>query len=258
METSKIRKILAGILTMIGVGATAVGSAQEKLWQQTYEARQKYFEHTVGPFPKDIQKMLNMSGVWPGGGLYAIPAQRLGKGLVVYTTFGLTNADMPTTVRVIDFNLDSEEKRATRAEGKLEKKPPVAKQAGAAGYGYEFIVVTPAGQDWPLNLLQWAVNAELTNDVGLLARVEKYDGLTVEQLHVGAPAPINILISKALSPLPVGTQLPAGKMEVLVATVITSEEMEWSMKNGRGALLRKLRDAGVGQISKLNRTSVVQ
>ena len=90
---------------MIGVDATAAGSAQENLWQQSYEARQKYFEHTVGPFPKDIQKMLNMSGVWPDGGLYAIPAQRLGEGLVVYTTFGLTNADMPTTVRVIDFNL---------------------------------------------------------------------------------------------------------------------------------------------------------
>ena len=66
-----------------------------------------------------------------------------------------------------------------------------------------------------------------------------------------------VLISKALPPLPVGTQLPAGKMEILVATVITPEEMHWSMKNGRGALLQKLREAGVGQVSKPGRESVV-
>jgi hypothetical protein len=258
VQTSKLKKIVAGILAMLGMGAAAADTAQEKLWQQTYDARQKYFERTVGPLPNDIQKMLNMSGVWPGGGLYVIPAKQLGTDLAVYTTFGFTNPDMPTTVRMVDFKLDSEGKRATRAEGKLEKKQPVPKRPGAAGYGYEFIVVAPAGQNWPLNLLQWAVNAELTNDVGLLDRVEKYDGLTVEQLHVGAPEPINILISKALSPLPAGAQLPAGKMEVLVAIVITPEEMRWSMKNGRGALLQKLREAGVGQVSKLSRESVVR
>jgi hypothetical protein len=257
VQTSKIKKIATGILAMLGIGAAAADTAQEKLWLKTYDARQKYFEHTVGPLPSDILKMLNMSGIWPGGGLYAIPAKRLGPGLAVYTTFGLTNTDMPTTVRMVDFKLDSDGKRATRAEGTLEKKQPVAKRHGAAGYGYEFIVVAAADQDWPLNLLQWAVNAELINDVGLLDRVEKYDGLTVEQLHVGAPEPINILISKALSPLPTGIQLPAGKMEVLVATVITPDEMHWSMKNGRGALLQKLREAGVGQVSELGRESVV-
>jgi hypothetical protein len=225
MHTSKIRKVMTGILAMLGIGSTAADTAQEKLWLQTYDARQKYFEHAVGPLPNDILKMLNMSGVWPGGGLYAIPAKRLGPDLAVYTTFGFTNSDMPTTLGVADFKLDSDGKKATRAEGTLQKKQPVAKRPGAAGYGYEFIVVAQANQDWPLNLLQWAVNAELTNDVGMLDRVEKYDGVTVEQLHVGALQPIDVLISKALPPLPVGTQLPAGKMEVLVATVITPEEM---------------------------------
>lgn len=249
---------MAALFAMLGIGANAADTAQEKLWQQNYDARQKYYEHTVGPLPKDILKMLNMSGVWPGGGLYAIPAKRLGSDLAVYTTFGFTNSDMPATVGVVDFKLDSDGKRATRAEGRLQKKQPVAKRPGAAGYGYEFIVVAPAHQDWPLNLLQWAVNAELSNDVGLLDRVEKYDGVTVEQLDVGAPTPLDVLISKALPPLPVGTQLPAGKMEILVATVIPPEEMHWSMKNGRGALLQKLREAGVGQVSKPGRESVVR
>lgn len=45
-------------------------------------------------------------------------------------------------------------------------------------------------------------------------------------------------------------------MELLVAVTITDEEMAWSMKNGRRALLDKLREAGIGQISSLSRQSV--
>jgi hypothetical protein len=47
-------------------------------------------------------------------------------------------------------------------------------------------------------------------------------------------------------------------MEILVATTITAEEMKWSQSNGRGALLKKLQEAGVGQISALDRKSVTQ
>lgn len=252
-------KALASVvLALFGIGANAAERSEEKLWQETYDARQKYFESTVGPLPNDILKMLNTSGVWPGGGLYVIPAPRVGSGMAIYTTFGFTNPDMPTTVRMADFKLNSEGKRATRAAGRLEAKQPVPRRPGAAGYGYEIIVVAPAGLDWPLNLLQWAVNAELTNDVGFLDRVEKYHGLTVEQLDVGASEPLNILVSKALPPLPVGTQLPAGKMEVLVITTISSAEMQWSMKNGRDTLLKRLHEAGVGQISKVGREGVVR
>ena len=70
--------------------------------------------------------------------------------------------------------------------------------------------------------------------------------------------PVNVLIAKARAPLPTGTQLPNGKMELLVATTITDEEMQWSMTNGRGALLQELYDAGVGQISHPGRPSVVR
>lgn len=238
--------------------ATATATTDEKLWQENYDARHKYFERTVGTLPNDILKMLNMTGVWPGGGLYVIPATKIGPDIAIYTTFGFTNPDMPTSVRMVDFKLDSNGKGTNHADGRLEKKQAAPKRSGAAGYGYELIVVAPAGKNWPLNLLQWAVNAELTNDAGILERVEKYDGLTVEQVYVGTSEPINILISKAQLPMPTGTQLPAGKMEVLVATVITPDEMKWSMKNGRSALTQKLQQAGVGQISKLGRDSVVR
>ena len=74
----------------------AAGTSEDKAWEATYDARQEYFETTVGPLPDDILKMLNMTGVWPGGGLFVIPADRLGKDLALYTTFGFTNTDMPT------------------------------------------------------------------------------------------------------------------------------------------------------------------
>ncbi|WP_374334366.1 suppressor of fused domain protein [Leeia sp.] len=118
-------------------------------------------------------------------------------------------------------------------------------------------MVAARDQEWPLNFLQWAANAEIGNDAGLLDRVEKYHGLTIEQIQVGPTLSINVLIAKAQPPLPVGTTLPAGKMEMLVATVITDEEMRWSMTHGRDALLVALQKSGVGQISTLNRKSVV-
>lgn len=249
---------MAAALSLTATAAYGGADSTEKLWQANYDARQKYFEKSVGPLPTDILKMLNMTGVWPGGGLYVIPAPKLGQNLSVYTTFGFTNSDMPTTVQVSDFDLQSDGKRATQAGGTLSRKQPALKRAGFAGYGYEILMVTQSEQQWPLNFLQWAVNAEIGNDVGLLNRVEKYNGLTVEQIQVGQGQMVNVLIAKAQPPLPLGTSLPAGKMEILVATTITEQEMKWSQSNGRAALLNKLQEAGVGQLSVPNRKSVVQ
>jgi hypothetical protein len=245
----------AVFFALLGLGANAEDKSEEKLWFDTYDARERYFESAVGPLPKDIIKMRSMAGVWPGGGLYVVPAPRIGANLAVYTTSGLTNADMPTDVRMVGFKLDADGKQVA---GRLRKKARAGQPPGAAGYGYELMVIAPKGVDWPLMVLQWAVNEELVNDIGLLAKVEKSDGFTVAQIDVDESEPVNILISKALRPLPTGTQLPAGKMEILVATTITAEEMRWSRKNRRDALLQRLKDAGVGQVSKLGRASVVR
>ncbi len=43
--------------------------------------------------------------------------------------------------------------------------------AGRAGYGYEMVMLTRENAAWPLYYLQWAVNAEIGNDAGLLERV---------------------------------------------------------------------------------------
>jgi hypothetical protein len=196
--------------------------------------------------------MRNLMGVWPGGGLFVIPADHLGGGLWAYTTFGLSNADMPTSIAV--------GKNETGPDGSqrstLYKRDPAPTMAGAAGYGYEFMVVTAEKANWPLSLLQWVCNAEILHDAGMLSRVEKYDGLTVEDIGIGEGQSINILIHKAVMPLPSGTTLPNGKMDLLVATTITTDEMKWSMANSRVALLAKLREAGAGQVSSLNRKSI--
>jgi hypothetical protein len=99
--------------------------------------------------------------------------------------------------------------------------------------------------------------AEILKDVGLLARVEQYGGLTVGELSVGFEKPIDFLIAKARAPWPAGTQLPNGKMDILIATAITGQELAWSMENGREALLQKLEEARCGQISLPDRESVI-
>jgi hypothetical protein len=228
----------------------------EELWNQVYDARHAYFESTIGPLPDDILKMMNMTGIWPGGGLFVIPASRLGPDIWAYTTFGFTNPDMPATVTASDVHIESDAKGLPlKMTGKLSPKIPAPSVPGSAGYGYEILILTNGRAEWPLSFLQWAVNAELAHDAGLLDRVEKHAGLTVEEIEVGTVRPIDVLIAKARPPLPGPAQLPNGTMQILAATTITPEEMKWSFDHGRAALLERLARAGIGQISDPGRIS---
>lgn len=232
--------------------------ADDLLWQDVYSAREAYYAKEIGPFPEDILKIGHMFGVWPGGGLYVLPANKIRPGAWVYTTFGFTNPDMPTGTTITDVNVERDElDRVTNTAGTLKAKQRATSADGAAGYGYEFLVVAEENSEWPLWLLQWAANAEILNDVGFLDRVEKYAGMTIQEIEIGKDQPVNILIAKSRSPFPAGTTLPNGRMELLIATVITEAEMQWSMTNGRDALLDKLTESGVGQFSVLDRPSVV-
>ncbi len=229
----------------------------EKLWQQVYDSRAKFFESSFGQLPEDILKLGDLTGVWPGGGLFIIPVTNLGNGTVVYTTFGLSNPDMPTEVTISDVSTETDGKRVTSTKGTLKRKENVRPRTNRPGYGYELIVVAKENAEWPLWLLQWAVKAELIGDADILGRVEKYRGLTVEQIQIDNGRSVSLLFSKAQPPLLASVDLPNGRAEILVATVITDQEMQWSMKNGRDALIEALKRAGVGQLSVLNRNSVV-
>ncbi len=96
--------LLALLLVLFLVRGFAVTEqrADDKLWQEVYAAREKYYESSFGKLPGEIAKMANLLGVWPGGGLMVIPATKLGPDVWVYTTFGFTNPDMPTTITLID------------------------------------------------------------------------------------------------------------------------------------------------------------
>jgi len=258
----KIVSVLPGGAAATTSAATSAPSAEDKSdarWQLVYSAREQYFVEHIGQFPNDILKMANLFGVWPGGGLYVIPARKISADAWVYTTFGLSNADMPTGTAMSDVVTETDDQgRVTSSAGTLKAKVKAAAALGAAGYGYELFVLTHEEAEWPLWVLQWIANAEILNDVGILDRVNEYQGLTVGEVQVGENDSANLLIAKARQPLPTGTSLPNGKMELLIATVITDEEMNWSMEHGREALLDKLIAAGVGQFSVRGRPSVIK
>src|ERR1700737_4147877 len=101
-------------------------------WQRTYDARQRYFESTVGPLPRDILKIPNLMGVWPRGGLFVIPAKKISELLTVYTTFGFTNPDMPTAVQLKDGDPPAQGRSPAGVKSPLTKGTPVAAQPGTA------------------------------------------------------------------------------------------------------------------------------
>ncbi|MEO1394971.1 MAG: hypothetical protein AAFV90_18875 [Cyanobacteria bacterium J06634_5] len=229
---------------------------QNRLWQTVSQERADFIESHIGKLPNDILKLVHLTGVWPGGGIYKLEAPNLGQGLWVYTTFGLSNPDMPTTVTVADSSVDNPQGRVASFDVSLAKKENVPVYPGRPGYGYEMLVVTQGPADWPLVFLQWAVDTELLYDADILGRVEQYGGLTTEDIAVGQGDYVNVLISKAASPIPSAMTLSNGEATVLIATVITDDEMVWSMSNSREALAAHLQNSELGQISQLNRQSL--
>ncbi|NVJ51511.1 MAG: suppressor of fused domain protein [Gammaproteobacteria bacterium] len=230
-------------------------SAKEQLWNQVYDARQAFVERHIGALPDDILKIVHLGGTWPGGGLFKFKATQLEGDYWVYMTFGLTNPDMPTTVTPTDVEIDPEP-GAESTSLRLVKKEQVPSYPERIGYGYELMIITKGEQEWPLWLLQWAVEAELIGDVDFLGRVEQYQGLTVEDIKVGPSGFVNVLFQTAQAPLPSAIDLPAGKSPIIVATVITDDEMRWSQSNGRDKLFARLMQNQDGQVSDIQRPSI--
>ena len=239
------------------VADTGGQCAEDRLWDQVCEARTAAFETGFGKLPDDIQKIAHMIGVWPGGGLYVIPAPHVRPGAAIYSSFGLTNPDMPATITIDQANSESVDGRIVNATSTLVLKEKMPPERDWPGYGYEVIVAAPDNQEWPLWLLQWAVQAEVLNDIGMRDRVEKYGGMTIESVRISEDAAVDLLFTKAQPPLMAQLSLPTGRADVIVMTVITAAEMHWSKQHGREALLAQLQAAGIGQFSVLGRDSVV-
>jgi len=237
--------------------------AEDTRSEKIYKARAAFFREHFGDLPpKNRMRLINLMSVWSDSSLVTIEAKRLGSNVWAYSTFGLSNADMPTQVAAVDpQDITDDFGRLSGLSATMEtrQRTPAAAPAGAAGYGYELMVLAGEESYWPLHILEWAASAEIFTDAGLLSRVEKQQGFTVRDIPVGPAREdrVHLLFARPLPPLPWGTELPNGTMRILVATVITSDELEWARKHGTPALLDRLARAHVGQISQRGRKSVL-
>ncbi len=230
--------------------------AEDAKWQAVYSAREKLYEKHIGPIPEYIQKMMNLTGVWPGGGLFQIPSSKI-NGACVTSSFGLTNADMPTSCTASNTKREQTGENTVSFSATLGSRTPRWVPPELAGYGYEILLLSKEPEPWAAGPVAWVVNAELLSDIDLLDRVNEIGGITAEEITLGDGRHADFLIERAIAPLPSTLQLPNGTMNLLVATRITREEMKLGMEKGGPALRELLTKAGIGQLSDLNRRSIV-
>lgn len=229
------------------------GSAVDRestAWDEVYAAREAIYAQHFGNIDADVQKLMNLTGIWPGGCLVQIHSAR--HQLWISSSFGLTNPDMPARIRPEQSIVEQDAQgQATKYSSRLVSRPPRAVPAGWAGYGYEILLLTRQKDYWPLGFLNWAVQAEILNDMDLLARIHKYGAMTVEDVSIGESQSADFLIAPIQKFAPSSIALPNGSMELLVATLITRSQMQFGIEKGGPALLAELNQAGSGQISEL-------
>ena len=266
----RIRALISLIASAVLAPVAATGAekieevaTEETSWKESGKARANYLQQHFGDLPPgNRMRLINLMSVARDSSLYTIEAKKLGKDVWAYSTFGLSNPDMPTRIAAVDpqdITDDFGRLAGLSATMETRSREPATAPAGAAGYGYELMVLAGERAFWPLHILQWAASAEIFTDVGLLDRVDREGGLTVRDVALGSEqmGKVNLLFAKPLPPLPTGTQLPNGSMRILLATVITADELAWSRINGVEALLARLARSGVGQFSFRDRKSVL-
>ena len=221
--------------------------------QYINEQRNRFIAEHIGEVPKDMLRLPSFNPFWPGGGFHVIKADKLGEGIHAYTTFGLTNHDMPTDVAVKPLNEHDSTMESMYRKRSAEETPSYPTRAG---YGYELMLLCPGESNWAMGVLKWAANAELLNDADLVAKVNRNKGIVLQDIPAATRMYVNLLIDKAPKPIPSNMDLPHGRADVLVATVITDDELAWSKEHGCQALADKLYEAGVGPISHPDRGSI--
>jgi hypothetical protein len=224
-----------------------------QLWRAVMQARSDFLMQQFGTLPQQMHQLINVAGIWPGGGICQLTAPSLGN-LGVCTTFGLSNLGMPGS-----FTIDTSQPQ--QSERRLVPKTPREVPAGLAGYGYELIVLTPRPESWPMITLGWFAEMEILNDIDLLSNIAASNGVTVAEIQIGDGSRVgDFLVQPACSPILARVNLPNGLMHVLTATWITPDELEFSKstEDGRWELLNRMLAAGVGPISILDRPSVLK
>jgi hypothetical protein len=224
---------------------------EETQWRSIYDSREARFTAQFGAMPNEIDKPLNLMGVWPAGCFVRFRPSDA-NALHACTTFGLSNFDMPTR-----FTHENAQYEKGSVKFSLKPRTPRWMPAQRAGYGYEAVILTRRAESWPRLPLAWLAQVEILKDVGLLDRVEELGGVTIEALLVGDDNKADFFVAPARAPLPTSFDLPNGRVALLVMTRTTRDEMDFARSNGPKAFIERLQQAGVGQVSDLERGSIL-
>jgi hypothetical protein len=219
---------------------------QGHAWEEVYAARETFFGQHFGPITGDVQKLMNLTGVWPGGCLVQIEAAA--HQLWVSSSFGLTNSDMPARTRSEQFQV---KEGAQKYQLQIVARPPRAVPAGRAGYGFEMLLLTRHKEYWPLMFLNWAMQAEILRDADILGRVHHIGAVTIQEISLGDGRVSDFLIAPLQHLAPPKASLPNGTMELLAATAITRPEMQFALERGQAALLDRIRSRPLRQVSHI-------
>ncbi|RKG79010.1 hypothetical protein D7W79_11500 [Corallococcus exercitus] len=139
-----------------------------------------------------------------------------------------------------------------------------------AGFGLELAIETPeplgeVWKSWPVRLLERVayevaefekLRVSLTN--GTLSM--EVDGVGLPETLITPEGRVAVLIGMETDALPSRFTLPGGEVRLLTVKVLMPAELQWLLRQGRGAaaeLIRRFNEAGEGHLSRSWRQPVV-
>lgn len=233
-------------------------------WDVTYNRREGLFRELFGAFPAQVLKCLDLMVLWPGGCLVEFQSPKL-NGLRVTSTFGLTNSDLPTDIKIarIDHSHDQVSGKSTTSTLLTNSFEPLPGVPGRSGYGYEIVALsrTPAEEGRPsfeAQVLQYLSGHQLASQrFNLLDEINDLGGLTYETVSKDGCTGKQYLLARYWGVISEAAPLPYGSMALVCLMEITSSELAYSRKHGPGALVQLMKDKEVLPINDPERQSVV-
>jgi hypothetical protein len=222
----------------------------EDLWDHVYDSRMEYLQQELGTFPEDILKLMTVH--WPGGGLFRIENSKI-DGSTAFLSCGLSNPDMPAPAYIEEFERVDGPGGQKSYQTKLGWRVPIWCPPSDSGYGYEFLLLSKE-RDLIVPLMGF-VEQELNFETDWMYRVRTNGGMTIEEMPLGDGESCDMILAPARMFKPI--ELASGNMEILVATRVTREEMNFARNGKINDLLDLLYKAGHGQVSVWDRESVV-
>lgn len=227
----------------------------EEVWEGVFEERGAFFEHCFGEIPENIHRVMTVH--WVGGGLLDFPSSNI-NGQRVMVTSGLSNPDQPSDVFVTDFERQEEKDGNVTFSTRLGSRTPRFVPPEWSGLGYELALVLKEPEDEKsIAVLSWLVQAELNREGDFFGMINRYGGVTVQDMELFDNTFADFLFFPAVDPIPSAVQLSSGTMHLIIATRITRQERDFAKENTCGDLVERLIEKGVGQVTDYKRISIL-